>query len=95
MKLVNLIFDAAIEDVVQELLKQSGINCYMKIPKVVGKLGDCEPLLGTHIWPGHALWYMIPLGNSELETLRPGLKELVTKYANKGVRVFLMPVEEI
>jgi len=95
MKLLSLFLDAAIEDVVQEALKQKGITCYVKVPKLLGRMRNCEPLLDTHVWPGYALWYLIPLNISQLEACKPMLKEFTEKYQDVGFKAFLFQVEEL
>lgn len=95
MKLLSIFFDAAIEDVVQEALKKEEITCYVKVPRLLGKMRNCEPLLDTHVWPGHAVWYLVPLEQHQLEKCQFTLKALRERYADKGFKVFLFQVEEI
>ncbi len=95
MKLISMFFDAAIEDVVQETLRNNGIDNYVKVPKVLGKLDNCDPLLDSHIWPGYILCYLIPMESLQLEEFRPALKELNGKYSNKGFKALLFEAEEI
>jgi hypothetical protein len=95
MKLLSVFFDAAIEDVVQEALTELGITCYVKVPKLLGRMGNCEPLLDTHVWPGYAVWYLIPMEHTQLETCRPKLRELAEKYRDAGFKVFSFQIEEL
>jgi hypothetical protein len=95
MKLVSIFFDAAIEDVVQDALKKDGITCYVKVPRLLGRMGNCEPLLDTHVWPGYAVWYLIPLEQHQLEKCGPTLKVLREEYSDKGFKAFIFQVEEI
>lgn len=94
MKLLSVFFDAAIEDVVQQALKQMEITCYLKVPKLLGRMGNCEPLLDTHVWPGYAIWYLIPMDQTQLETCKPKLKELAEKYSEAGFKAFSFQIEE-
>ncbi len=95
MKLLSIVFDAAVEGFVQKALRENGITCYLKVPKLLGRMGNCEPLLDTHVWPGYALWYLVPLDEDQLEKCKPRLRELAQEYSSAGFRAFLLPTEEV
>ena len=92
MKLLLVVFDAALEDIVLSEFEKMGIHHWTKIPKAFGKGKRSDPLLDTHIWPGYHVIYLVAHDNPD--KLKPKLRELSEKYKHRGFRVFVVPLED-
>ena len=95
MKLVNLTFSSDLESVVARTLTENGIECFLKVPKLLGRVGvECSPLLDDHIWPGFMVMYRILVEDADYPRVRPVLVALAEKYRDKGFRATVLPAEE-
>lgn len=94
MKLVLLVFNAAIEDQILARLEEVGVQSYTLVPKVLGKGSRSEPRMDTHIWPGYHRLCLIALSEDEWTQTRPVLESLSRDQADEGFRAFVLPLEE-
>ena len=94
MKLVLLVFNAAIEDQVLARLTELGGQSFTVVPKVFGKGTRSEPRMDTHVWPGYHRLYLLALDEGEWSRVRPFLQELSRAQAEEGFRTFVLSLEE-
>jgi len=94
VKLFLIIFDAALEDVVQETLFKAGFQEYTKFPKAVSRGSSSEPHLDSHIWPGYHVVYFIKTDEEEAEKLKKELQNLKKIHKERGFKAFIVPVED-
>ena len=52
MKAVTAIFNVAIEEEVQEVLRRCGVRHFTQWPRVVGQGPTTGPRMDNHVWPG-------------------------------------------
>ncbi len=95
MKLITVIYNAAIESKVQKCLNSCRIEGYTKIPRIHGKGKTSGPRLNTHVWPGvnHAI--IVACDENKKNELVKKLKNFKQENQSKGVKIFIQPLEEI
>ena len=93
-KLLAITFDAQLEDQLNKVLQEAGVDNYVKSNGYLGKMRTCQ-LLDDNTWPGHFMRYLVQVSQAELDDLRPLLAKLSEKYCEEGFRVLVVPVEEI
>jgi hypothetical protein len=95
MKLINLTFSSDMESAVANTLKENGIECFLKVPKLLGRAGvECAPLLDDHVWPGFMVMYRILVEDDDYQTVKPVLSGLADRYRDRGFRATVLDVAE-
>ena len=98
MKVVFIIYHDILEDRVDKLLNDSGIDYYTKWEAVRGKGHQTDAHLGTRTFPGYNHVRMIAFDNDELLVkVISGVKELNNNAmrADDKIRLFMMPLEMV
>ncbi len=95
MKAVFVIFAQPLESDVMGALKQLNIKQYTKFPYLLGLGGHSEPHLDTQTWPGANYGLFISTDEQTKDKLLKSLKEIKEKNIEEGLKVFVMPLEEI
>ncbi|OQX85082.1 MAG: hypothetical protein B6D63_02995 [Candidatus Latescibacteria bacterium 4484_7] len=93
MKLVLIVFNSSIEDVVIESLKNAGIDEYTKFDDVLGVGKSSEPHMGTHIWPSTNSMLMISCENDKAAELAEEIKRLKEEHRKLGIKAFFLNEE--
>ena len=52
MKCITIFYNVATDEEITEILKNTGIEEYTKIPRCYGKGNVTGPRMDDHIWPG-------------------------------------------
>jgi hypothetical protein len=86
-----IIHDRAIDEEVNDVLVESGLDHYTKWKDVVGS-GTHDPHLGDHVWPGLNNVTMTIINSDKKEVLIENLKELQKKFPSVSLRAFITPV---
>ena len=86
-----IIHDRAIDEEVNDVLKESDISCYTKWKDVVGK-GTHDPHMGDHVWPGLNNVTMVIIKSSEMNSLMDKIKALQSNFPAVSLRAFATPV---
>ena len=92
MKLLMMVFDAALEDVIQVRLQQLGLEHWTKLERALGKGSRSQPLLNTHVWPGYHVVYFVKV--DDFNPYRQAFQEMSQEFAHRGFRTFVLPLEE-
>jgi len=95
MKLIFLICNVAIESVVMEELKKAGLKAYTKLPRIHGVGIHSVPHLDSHIWPGVNHGLFIAVEEEKKDEVLGRMKELKSTYEKEGLKVFVLPLEEV
>ncbi|PIS30178.1 hypothetical protein COT42_03580 [Candidatus Saganbacteria bacterium CG08_land_8_20_14_0_20_45_16] len=95
MKIVFIVFNAAIEDEVMECLAKTGVSNYTKFPDIHGKGGHSDPHLDTQIWPGTNHGLLIAADVSLKDKILKEVKNLKAEYAKEGIKAFVFSPEEV
>ncbi len=98
MKIVFLVYHDILDDRINNLLAESGIDFYTQWEDVKGKGHKTDPHLGSRTFPGYNFVRMIAFAD---EAKLPGLIEHIEKMnasafrEDDKVRLFQMPLERI
>jgi nitrogen regulatory protein PII len=95
MKLVMIIYNEAINDEVESLLEQNGIDVFTKWTKVYGKGRTSGPHLGTHIWPKANNVLAVVTEETAAGKILQDIRELKKRLAKEGVKAFMWEIEDI
>lgn len=93
-KMMIVIYNTALESAVMKCIDTCGITCYTKVPRVYGRGETGGPRMGTHVWPGENSMLWIVTGEEKIRALMEHARKLKMKHQGKGVKVFILPVEE-
>ncbi|OGP53059.1 MAG: hypothetical protein A2Y65_07610 [Deltaproteobacteria bacterium RBG_13_52_11] len=95
MKIVMIVHNVAIDEEVNELLGNLGIEHYTKFPDVLGRGELSEPHLNTEVWPGVNVATVVATENKKAMELMDGIRELRKTLGKEGIKGFLIPVEKV
>ena len=95
MKLVMIMYNEAINDEVEGLLEQNGIDVFTKWTKVYGKGRTSGPHLGTHIWPKANNVLAVVTEETAAGKILQDIRELRKRLAKEGVKAFMWEIEDI
>jgi len=89
--MVLIIHDRAIDEEVGDLLSALDLQYYTKWKDVVG-VGEKDPHLGDHVWPGLNNVTMVVVEEGKEEKLMKSVKALQAAFPSVGLRAFVVPV---
>lgn len=92
--LVYIIFNNALEPEVLDVLKKVGVEAYTRWDKVKG-VGETGPHMGDDVWPAWNTMIMSALDSEKKESLAKEIKSLREQFPEQGVRMLVLPLEEI
>ena len=95
MKLILLIYNAAIEAEVMECLAECEIGTYTKILRMHGTGTNSDPHLDSPVWPGFNNGLFIAVPDDRKEELLKKMKVFKQKNIKEGVKVLILPLEEV
>lgn len=94
MKLVLIAYNEAIDQEVQGVLSELGLEGFTKWTKVYGKGRSSGPHLGTHVWPKVNNVLAVVTENEKAESLLAAIRDLRARLSNEGIKAFVLNVEE-
>jgi len=94
-KALLVIFNPALEEKVMDALTSAGMVKYTSFPYLRGVGKNSEPHLDTHIWPGSNMALFIAGEDALLKTLVETLRPIKQESLREGLKVFMLPVEEV
>ena len=92
--MVMIIHDRAIDEEVGDLLSALDLQYYTKWKDVVG-VGEKDPHLGDHVWPGLNNVTMVVTEGGREEKLMKSVKALQAAFPSVGLRAFVLPVSDM
>ena len=95
MKMVLAVYNVAVDDEVMEAVREAGVKCYTKWPRVLGDGQKTGPRLDDHIWPGANCVTMMVVDDemaAKVMEVLGGLRETIGRM--EGVKAFLLNVEQ-
>ena len=95
MKMAFLSYSAGIEEEVMETLENLNIEYYTKWNDVLGRGKTSGPHLGTHIWPKKNSFLAVAVEDNMVNDLLNGIRDLKSTFGKEGVKVFVLPLEEV
>jgi len=93
-KLVYIIFNDALEPEILDILKKVQVKAYTRWDKVKG-VGEAGPHMGDEVWPAWNTMIMSALDSERKESLAKEIKSLRENFPEQGVRMLVLPFEEI
>ena len=93
-KMLIIIYNVALERVILEYIEDCGITCFTMVPKVFGKGKTGGPHMGTHVWPGENAMLWVVDDEERIKMMLERVKQLKEKHKGKGVKAFVMLIEE-
>ena len=94
MKMVMIVFNAAIDEEIAEGLQDIGIDAYTKWPKVLGKGATSDPHLDSHIWPGVNSSIFLAVEDDRVPAVLDKVRELEASVGKEGLKAFVWSLEE-
>jgi nitrogen regulatory protein PII len=97
MKMVLIIYNAAIEEEVMEVLGGIGVENYTKWDRVLGKGPISGPHFDSDIWPGVNSMLAIAVEDEMKDRIMAKIRELKSKEAlrKEGIGAFVLPLEDM
>jgi nitrogen regulatory protein PII len=93
-KMMIIIYNSALEAVIMEYIDACEITCFTQVPQVFGRGETGGPRLGTHVWPGDNRMLWVVTDEEKIHSMLKRARHLKKMHQGKGVKVFVMPVEE-
>lgn len=94
--LVLVVYNEAVDEEVEKLLAEVGIESFTKWRGVLGKGKHGGTRLGTNIWPGANNAIAIVTDEKTSNALLEKVRQLrATETARAGIKAFLLPVEDL
>jgi len=94
MKKVEVIIYMGLQEHFEKVLKEEGIEEYIIVPKVLGKLKGSNPKTDTHTWPGYYLLYRFCVPNEQYEGFRERLYGLEDDWEKEGFMATIWEIDE-
>ena len=89
--MVMIVHDRAIDEEVKDLLDALDLKYYTKWKDVVG-VGEKDPHLGDHVWPGLNNVTMVVTEEGKEQRIVKSVKALQEMFPSVGLRAFVLPV---
>ena len=95
MKAIFMIYDQELQNEVDFILRSNRVEHFSRFDGIKGQ-GESGLKLGDAVGPGLNCAYWIVLPDEQSKTLVKELKEFKNhKLKNKGIQLFVLPVEEM
>ena len=96
MRVIFIFYHVEYDEDLMDILKKTGIKCYSKIERVLGKGKGSEPRLDTAVWPGFNNVLIVGIEEKEVsQRFLEELKKYSDKHHGKGICAFALPLEMI
>lgn len=95
VKAVLIVHNAAIDGEVHDLLASIGVDCYSKLPEVLGRGRGSEPHLNTEVWPGVNCATLIVVEDGQARAAMDAVRRMRRTFGSEGVKAFLWEIQEI
>lgn len=95
MKMVLAVYNVAVDEEVMEAVREAGVACYTKWPRVVGEGQTTGPRLDDHIWPGANCATLMVVPDElvpKVMSVLQGLRDTIGR--TEGVKAFVLNVEQ-
>ena len=95
LKMAIIIYNEALDDEVMEVLGNCTMQNYTKVTGVFGK-GEASGIhMGNDIWPGRNNILYVACEEKQAKQILSCVRELRKTLGREGVKVFILPVEEM
>ena len=94
MKMLVIVYSDAVDEVMINAFKKSGIHGYIKWKETLGEGTETEPKLGTHCWPGKNNVLAVVVEDKAALKISETIKKLKSEHPQGGIKTFILQVEE-
>jgi len=94
MKKAEVIIYMGLQDQFEEVLREEGIDEYIIVPKVLGRLKGSNPKMDTHTWPGYFLLYHFCVEDEKYGAFREKLYGFEDDWEKEGFLATIYEIEE-
>ena len=91
--MVYIIHDRAIDEEIGDLLSALELKYFTKWKDIVG-IGEKDPHLGDHVWPGLNNVTMVAIDEELKDKVLKSIKALQAAFPSVGLRAFVVPIIE-
>jgi len=94
-KMVMIAYNEALDEEVMEVLNGCVMKNFTKITGAYGRGSASGTHLGNDIWPGRNNVLYVYCAEEQARKMVSQVKELRKTLSREGIKVFVLPVEEI
>lgn len=95
MKMVMAVYNIGVDEEVMTAMREMGVECFTKVPRVVGAGKTTGPRLDNAVWPGANTMAFFVLPDEHAQTVMKAFEHLRATIGKKaGVKAFLLGVEQ-
>jgi hypothetical protein len=95
VKLVLIAYGSGLEPDVAEVIRASGAGGYTRWERAVGSGRSGGTHLDTHVWPDFNHVAAVVTDEAAVAAIMSGIRELRKTEGARGVKAFVLPVEEV
>jgi len=95
MKMVFIVYNSALEEKISECLSRCELEYYTKFPTLHGRGEISGPHLGTHIWPATNSALLVACEDGKISQILEEVKKLRNSFEKKGIKAFVMVLEDV
>ena len=94
-KAVMIIHNSAIDEEVNVILEELGVNCYTKLPNALGRGELSAPHFNTPVWPGVNCATLIFVEESKAVEVFERVKDMRKSLGKEGIKAVMWQIEDI
>ena len=95
MKAVLIVHNSAVDDEVNQLLSELGLDCYTKFTNVLGRGKLSDPHLDSPVWPEANNATFVVTEPEKARQILTKITQLRSKLGSEGVKAFSWQIEQI
>jgi nitrogen regulatory protein PII len=94
MKMLVVVYNDAVDEVMIRAFKETGVLGYTKWKEALGEGTETEPKLGTHCWPGKNNVLAVVVEDEGALKIGEIIRKLKSEHPHGGIRTFVLQVED-
>lgn len=96
MKLLLIAYNEALDEKVENMLRENGLEGFTKWTRVYGKGRTSGPHLGTHVWPKANNVRLIAVEDDGVASnVIQAVRQLRATLGHEGIKAFAVPLAEM
>ncbi len=96
MKLLLIVYNEALDEEVENLLRGNGLDGFTKWTRVYGKGRNSGPHLGTHVWPKANNARLVAVEDDNVAAnVMQAVHRLRSTLGHEGIKAFAIPLAEM
>jgi nitrogen regulatory protein PII len=94
MKMLVVVYNDAVDELIISAFKKAGVDGYTKWKEALGEGTETEPKLGTHCWPGKNNVLAVVVDDQAALKVIDIIRQLKSDHPQGGIKTFVLQVEE-